>query len=244
MDDVTEARILRARVADLRTRLDQLGSNATQRTALQVGKIYAKTSLPTTPGVFYAAHPATVTPATTEGGAATIAVDTGATFYTRVLRTNPPADTLVMAASVDYRWQAEYATSGHPFQCCSGVTLPATLTLTLSAKTIGIPSVTTSPGASLTITYDAGSNTYIGCVMRTQTAGGAGPPFPITYYYRYTFYPVFCTMGYTRWTGDCSTSPAAGGGIAAVYPSIQCSPVRLFFNYSVGTAGDSAILTL
>jgi hypothetical protein len=106
-DRDAELRVLRARLAGLRARLDGRTPGVKAVSPFRVGQVYARAALPAAAGLVFATRPTEVTPPAAEGGVASFAAATDRTLFARVIGGVPAAGDYLLAAGVDYRWEAE-----------------------------------------------------------------------------------------------------------------------------------------
>lgn len=97
-----------------------------------VGQVFGNPTVPTRTGVFYSVHPVTVSGDETEGGAASIAVDSSVTIVVFVLGSKAPvAGDLLVCTALGSRWFAERMTHrDHPavsLPGCPCTDIPTTL---------------------------------------------------------------------------------------------------------------------
>lgn len=103
-----EARTLRSRVAAIQDAMDRLGSDSSDGNPAMLVETFDDGSYPTTPGKFFAAHPADAGGVEEEDGDVSVPVS-GGTVYVAVLGTKtPPVGTKLMARSIGGRWAAVY----------------------------------------------------------------------------------------------------------------------------------------
>jgi hypothetical protein len=106
-DRVTEARLLRTRLAALEARADALGERGDSGARRMVARVFNAGAIPATTGKFFACHPVAVTGDEAEGATPSLTVDTSQVIYVDVLGTRVPAvgDDLA-CRRVAHRWVA------------------------------------------------------------------------------------------------------------------------------------------
>ena len=109
----SDARVLRDRQAAFSSALDRAVGTRPLGSARQLVQIYDGGSMGSTAEIFYLGHPVQVTGTETEGGSATLTVDSDTTIPVVVLNQPPSAGDKLVAYSVNSRWVAEK--TGH--QC-------------------------------------------------------------------------------------------------------------------------------
>lgn len=153
-DSEQAARILRDRQAARDARRDNAASGgATSGAARILVQVFAETTLPTDPGVYYACHPAYAGGNEQEGNPPTFVADTDTTIYVLFLNRVPAAGELAVATHVGNRWVAEKGAPPNPCGCrpCPGLLLPPQ---DISCEVN--PWVDTGPGRTVTLAYVGG----------------------------------------------------------------------------------------
>lgn len=106
--------------------------------ARQLVSIFQETTIPTQPDRYFAAHPATLGCAETEGDPCPPTIDTSTTMYVDVLNQAAVAGDLLVATAVGGRWVAEKGSSKKNCGCyipCQTIQIPASdLTLTMAGS--------------------------------------------------------------------------------------------------------------
>ncbi len=127
-----EMRIVRARHADLASRVDRTIPFASPATPRRLVQIFNGGSMPSSPDHFFLAYPIEVDGAETEGGTGTPVDDASQPIVVDVLGHAPSAGDILTAYAVGGRWVAERGqSSGGGSLACSPCNIPAQ-NLTLS----------------------------------------------------------------------------------------------------------------
>ena len=186
-DAACEARILRDRQAAYEDALDAAAQAAESRpfeSARLLVQVYDGGSMPSSPGLWYFTHPVLVYGAETEGGGATMSVDTETTIPVIVLNGVPSVGDYLTAYSVGGRWVAEKNGCSITINVkCSGTNVEGdTVTLLYGMTTISSGTTNSSGNVTLavplpvtnpyTITITGGGNLNFS-TSQSITCGGS-----------------------------------------------------------------------
>ena len=228
-DPAREARILRDRQAAYSRALDrQTDQPQPYLSARFLGQVFNGGSMGAAANLYYLTHPVLLTGTESEGGAATLTVDSATTVPVVVLQNAPSVGDYLTAYAVGGRWVAERGgMSGGGGTLCSPCTIPN------SDLTLSWTNILTGDG-STTLTYSGGVWAS-GCVDDGLT------------------FQLSCTLGSIElraifWTGeDCTgesnyCSNLRSSPLTLTQTGFTCSPFSVTF--TVGEDGCNELYSV
>jgi len=198
------ARILRDRQTALGGTIDRVAEAPTRPTARRLVQVYNGGSMPTQPGYVYLTHPAELDGAETEGGSATLNVDTSTTIPVVVLWGAPQAGDVLTAHAVGGRWVAERSgtstQSGYPCGQCQ------------------------IPRKNLTVSW---TNLILGNGATSLTYSGGSTPQWTSVCTNQLLYELVCTQNQVEFRVYYFVSGSCPGGQSQYCSTIRSNPFRL-----------------
>jgi hypothetical protein len=110
----SDPRILRERLSALQGAVDRAGRRPATGARRQLVRVFAASTLPTTPDTFFAAHPCEAAGDESEGATPSFDCDENTTLFVDFIRKAPKVDDMAVATLVGGRWVAEVGGKSSP----------------------------------------------------------------------------------------------------------------------------------